>query len=94
MLFLVAHIKKISTREKMLVSNELYVQFYITIGVLQNLKHRGQNYLALIGRWFTKYVVLATIALRFTEVDENGIIDLMFCSLFFMTKFSCLKAVE
>ena len=54
----------------------------------------GQNYLALIGCWFAKYVVLATMPSRFVEVDENGIIDLMFCSLFFMAKFSCLKAVE
>ena len=54
----------------------------------------GQSYLAFIGRWFAKYVFLATMALRFAEVDENGIIDLMFCSLFFMAKFSCLKAVE
>ena len=41
-----------------------------------------------------RYVVLATMASRFAEVDENGIIDLMFCSLFFMVKFSCLKDVE
>ena len=34
--------------------------------------------MALIGRWFAKYVVLATMASRFAEVDENGIIDLMF----------------
>ena len=47
----------------------------------------------LIGRWFANYVVLATMALRFAEVDENGIID-MFCSFFYMAKFSCLKAVE
>ena len=50
--------------------------------------------MALISRLFAKYVVLATMALRFAEVDENGIIDLVFCSLFFMAKFSCLKAIE
>ena len=50
----------------------------------------------LISRWLAKYVVLATMASRFAEVDENEIIDLdlMFCSLFFMAKFSCLDAVE
>ena len=50
--------------------------------------------MALIGHWFVKYVVLATMAWRFAEVDETGIIDLMFCSLCFMAKFSGLKAVE
>ena len=34
------------------------------------------------------------MASRFAEVDENGIIDLMFCCLFFVAKFSCLKALE
>ena len=47
----------------------------------------------LIGSWFAKYVVLATMALQFAEVDENGIIDLMFLS-FFIAKFSCLKALN
>ena len=37
----------------------------------------GQNYSALIGRWFAKVVVSATMASRFAEVDENGIQDLM-----------------
>ena len=38
--------------------------------------------MALIGRWFAKYVVLATMVSRFAEilVDEKGIIDLMFSS--------------
>ena len=36
--------------------------------------------MALIGRWFAKYVVLATMASRFAEilVDQKGIINLMF----------------
>ena len=48
----------------------------------------------LIGRWFARYVVSATMTSGFVEVDDNGIIDLMFCSLFIMAKFSTLEKIE
>ena len=54
------------------------------------LNHEGGLFSLIEGKITWGWLV----ALRIAEVDDNGIIDLMFSSLFFMAKFSYLRAVE